>query len=74
MSTMKNKTPQDRWQQRNPDKARVYTAKYQSGKKKISVILGKELAEQIDRIKPPSQTYGGWVREQIEKLVKTQLS
>ncbi|MCE2699216.1 MAG: hypothetical protein LW859_38015 [Anabaena sp. 49633_E8] len=47
------------WQQRNADKTRAYTAKYEASRVKVSVTLKKEIAEQIDKIKPPSQTYGG---------------
>lgn len=35
---MKKKTPQERWQQRNPDQARAYTAKYLESKVKATVI------------------------------------
>lgn len=73
-SKIKKPKAQKEWQQKNADKVREYTRRYQEGKKKITVLLSKELADQIDKIKPPEQTYGGWVREQIERLVKNQLS
>ncbi|MBS9383829.1 MAG: hypothetical protein HEQ24_06145 [Dolichospermum sp. BR01] len=57
------------WQQRNADKTKAYTAKYEASRVKVSVTLKKEIAEQIDKIKPPSQTYGGWIRELVEKYI-----
>ena len=56
-----------KWQQANADKARAYTAKYQEKKVKASVLLDKWIAEEIDKIKPPEQPLGGWIREKIEK-------
>ncbi len=69
MSTMVKPKSQKDWQQRNPDKVRAYTARYQEGKKKISVILTKKLVEKIDTIKAPSKTYGRWVRELVEQYI-----
>ncbi len=57
------------WQQDNALKARGYTAKYLESKIKATVILTKEMAEQIDKLKPPSQTYGGWIRELVEMYI-----
>jgi YbbR domain-containing protein len=52
------------WQQRNADKTRAYTAKYEASRVKVSVTLKKEIAEQIDKIKPRLQKKGTGNREQ----------
>ncbi|NJR16689.1 MAG: hypothetical protein HC785_13945 [Calothrix sp. CSU_2_0] len=57
------------WQQQNADKTRAYTAKYQENKIRATVILSLEIAEKIDKIKPPEQSYGGWIRELVESYV-----
>jgi hypothetical protein len=55
------------WQQRNADKTRAYTAKYEASRVKVSVTLKKEIAEQIDKIKPPSQTYARISHKELKK-------
>jgi hypothetical protein len=67
---MEKPKAQKEWQIRNADKVRAYTAKYLEDKVKATVTLTKEVAEKIDKLKPPTQTYGGWIREQIEEIVK----
>lgn len=58
---------QKRWQQRNADKVRGYTAKYLEGKTKMSVTVDNWVAEELAKIKPPEQSLGGWIRERLEK-------
>ena len=59
-----------RWQQRNPEKVRAYSAKYAEGKTKVSVTLDNWVAEELSKIKPPEQPLGGWIREMLEKLAQ----
>ncbi len=59
------------WQQRNADKTRAYTAKYQESKIRATVILTLEIAEKIDKIKPPEQSYGGWIRELVGSYINS---
>ncbi len=64
---MSRKETKKKWQEANADKARAYTAKYQQGKRKATVILDEWIGEEIDKIKPPEQPLGGWIREKLEK-------
>ncbi|MGF1673344.1 MAG: hypothetical protein ACFCUV_06590 [Rivularia sp. (in: cyanobacteria)] len=59
------------WQQSNADKVRAYTAKYSAKKVKVSVTLKPEIALKIDKVKPQSQSYGGWIREFIENYINS---
>lgn len=58
------------WQDRNRDKARQYSAKYSANRKKVTIYLEDWVTEEIDQVKEPGQTYGNWVRLQIEQWAK----
>ncbi len=64
---MSKKEYDKKWQQANADKVRAYTAKYQKGRRRATVILDEWIGEEIDKIKPPEQSLGGWIRECLER-------
>ncbi|KYC35310.1 hypothetical protein WA1_09180 [Scytonema hofmannii PCC 7110] len=64
---MSKKEYDKKWQQANAPKVRAYTAKYQKGKRRATVILDEWIGQEIDKIKPPEQSLGGWIREKIER-------
>lgn len=71
---MSKKDSHKKWQQANADKTRAYTTKYQANKIKSSVLLDKWVAEEINKIKPPEQPLGGWIRERLEQWAEKRKS
>ncbi len=64
---MSQENSHKKWQQANADKVRAYTAKYQANKVKASVLLDKWVADEINKVKPPEQPLGGWIKERLQK-------
>ena len=55
------------WQERNPDKAKLYTQKYMQGKKHVTLTLNLGTLAAIDQVKPPQQQYAAWIKNFLEE-------
>lgn len=61
-----------RWQQNNPEKVDKYRQKFLSTRKQMSITLDQWVIDAIDKVKPPQQAYGAWVREMLESWASSQ--
>ena len=64
--------PTPEWRQRNAHKNRQYSAKYNENNTVVTVVLKPWVVEFVNKIKDPSESYGGWVRKQIESIAEKQ--
>ena len=64
---MKKITPQQKWNAANPEKMREASARYLAKKLKCGVIINDWVKNEIDLVKPKSQTYGAFVRQILEE-------
>ncbi len=60
------------WRQTNAHKNRQYSAKYIEKNTVTTVVLKPWVVEVVNKVKDPSESYGGWVRKQIEAWAEKQ--
>ncbi len=62
---------QKTWELNHPDKVKEYNDKYMKSKTQAKIILEPWGRDAIDIVKPPSQTYGNWIRQLLEEWAKS---
>lgn len=69
---MPKRESEKEWQRKHPEKVKKYRQKYLRNKKRASVTMDGWVADIIDKVKPPEQEYGAWIREFLEDWAKKQ--